>query len=230
MQQTKHIPKDAQVIMSLLRELDIKDHEPRVINQLLEFTYREYTLWLHCMSSGLIPSPYLPGYVTCILDDAKFYANHARKKTIDLEDVKLASQMLLDKAFTSPPPRDVLLDLTRIRNSSPLPSIKSNSGLRLPADRYCLSGCNFRLKNKKPVEIRPTMKKMVGMPGNAIKRTPITATAPKVQHVTVPKPVFKFNTAAKQTFPAKPSSSSYEDTDGSSLKRKRDEDDFQIVE
>lgn len=45
MQQTKHIPKDAQVIMSLLRELDIKDHEPRVINQLLEFTYREYTLW-----------------------------------------------------------------------------------------------------------------------------------------------------------------------------------------
>lgn len=41
MQQTKHIPKDAQVIMSLLRELDIKDHEPRVINQLLEFTYRE---------------------------------------------------------------------------------------------------------------------------------------------------------------------------------------------
>lgn len=41
MQQTKHIPKDAQVIMSLLRELDIKDHEPRVINQLLEFTYRK---------------------------------------------------------------------------------------------------------------------------------------------------------------------------------------------
>lgn len=28
--------------MSLLRELDIKDHEPRVINQLLEFTYREF--------------------------------------------------------------------------------------------------------------------------------------------------------------------------------------------
>lgn len=36
----KHIPKDAQVIMSILKELGITDYEPRVINQLLEFTYR----------------------------------------------------------------------------------------------------------------------------------------------------------------------------------------------
>lgn len=37
----KHIPKDAQVIMSILKELGIVDYEPRVINQLLEFTYRK---------------------------------------------------------------------------------------------------------------------------------------------------------------------------------------------
>lgn len=37
----KHIPKDAQVIMSILKELGISDYEPRVINQLLEFTYRK---------------------------------------------------------------------------------------------------------------------------------------------------------------------------------------------
>lgn len=47
------------------------------------------------------------GYVTCILDDAKVYANHAKKKIIDLDDVKLASQMTLEKAFTTPPPREV---------------------------------------------------------------------------------------------------------------------------
>lgn len=130
--------------------------------------------------------------------------------------------MVLDKAFTSPPPRDVLLDLTRIRNSSPLPSIKSNSGLRLPADRYCLSGCNFRLKSKKTVETRAPAKKN---PPGTIKRTNISASSPKMQHVTVPKPVFKFNSQAKQSFA--PSSKS--DLD-SNLKRKRDEDDFQIVE
>jgi hypothetical protein len=49
------------------------------------------------------------GYVTCTLDDAKLYANHAKKKVIDMKDVKLASQMLLDKAFTTPPPRDVTI-------------------------------------------------------------------------------------------------------------------------
>lgn len=37
----KHIPKDAQVIMSILKELNITEYEPRVINQLLEFTYRK---------------------------------------------------------------------------------------------------------------------------------------------------------------------------------------------
>lgn len=47
------------------------------------------------------------GYVTCILDDAKVYANHAKKKVIELDDVKLASQMTLEKAFTTPPPREV---------------------------------------------------------------------------------------------------------------------------
>lgn len=59
------------------------------------------------------------GYVTCILDDAKVYTNHAKKKVIDLDDVKLASQMVLDKAFTAPPPRDV--------NSIPVRSKNENS-------------------------------------------------------------------------------------------------------
>lgn len=42
----KHIPKDAQVIMSILKELNVTEYEPRVINQLLEFTYRALNLLL----------------------------------------------------------------------------------------------------------------------------------------------------------------------------------------
>lgn len=38
----KHIPKDAQVIMSIMKELNVTEYEPRVINQLLEFTYSMY--------------------------------------------------------------------------------------------------------------------------------------------------------------------------------------------
>ena len=49
----------------------------------------------------------ISGYVTDILDDAKVYSNHANKKNIDAEDVKLALQCRLDHSFTTPPPRDV---------------------------------------------------------------------------------------------------------------------------
>lgn len=38
----KHIPKDAQVIMSIMKDMGIVEYEPRVINQLLEFTYRKF--------------------------------------------------------------------------------------------------------------------------------------------------------------------------------------------
>lgn len=36
----KHVPKDAQVILSIMKDMGITDYEPKVINQLLEFTYR----------------------------------------------------------------------------------------------------------------------------------------------------------------------------------------------
>lgn len=34
-------PKDALVMSSILREMGISDYEPRVVNQMLEFTYRK---------------------------------------------------------------------------------------------------------------------------------------------------------------------------------------------
>lgn len=112
--QSKHLPKDAQVIMAIMKELGVTDYEPRVINQLLEFIYR---------------------YVTSVLEDARVYANHAKKKTIDVEDVRLAVQMQLDKTFTNPPPREVLWEVARVKNVNPLPTIKPHCGLRLPPDR-----------------------------------------------------------------------------------------------
>lgn len=42
-----------------------------------------------------------------VLDDAKVYSNHAKKKIIDLDDVRLAVQMQQDRSFTNPPSRDV---------------------------------------------------------------------------------------------------------------------------
>ena len=41
MSHVKHIPKDAQVIMSIMKDMGITDYDSKVINQLLEFTYRK---------------------------------------------------------------------------------------------------------------------------------------------------------------------------------------------
>ncbi|XP_037796187.1 transcription initiation factor TFIID subunit 9-like [Penaeus monodon] len=135
------MPKEAQVMSAILKDMGITDYEPGVINQMLEFTYR---------------------YVSQILDDARVYANYAKKiKTIELDDVKLAVHMQMEKSFTTPPPRDLLLDLARTRNANPLPAIKANQhGIRLPPDRYCLSACNYRIK--------PSRKKISGISASGI--------------------------------------------------------------
>ena len=83
---------------------------------MLEFTYR---------------------YVTDILDDAKAYSSHASKKIVDCEDVALAVHSKMDNAFTTPPPRELVLELARTKNSQPLPLIKQGIGKRF---------CNFMIE------------------------------------------------------------------------------------
>ncbi|KAJ3589328.1 hypothetical protein NHX12_010173 [Muraenolepis orangiensis] len=120
-------------MIQILKDMGITEYEPRVINQMLEFTYR---------------------YVTTIIEDAKIYATHAKKTTVDAEDIKLAIQCRMDQSFTSPPPRDFLLEVARQKNQTPLPLIKPYTGPRLPPDRYCLTAPNYRLKTiqKKTVQ------------------------------------------------------------------------------
>jgi len=126
--EVKRLPKDAHVMASILRDMGIVEWEPRVINQLMEFSYN---------------------YVTTVIDNAKIFSSHARKKHIDVDDVRVAVQMYTDKNVTSPPHRDLLLEVARTKNTSTLPIPKSTSGLRLPPDRFCLTSCNLKLKSNK---------------------------------------------------------------------------------
>uniref|UniRef100_UPI00359005C1 transcription initiation factor TFIID subunit 9-like n=1 Tax=Myxine glutinosa TaxID=7769 RepID=UPI00359005C1 len=122
----KSTPKDAQVMVAILKDMGVTEFEPRVVNLMLEFTYR---------------------YVTGILDDARVYSNHAKKNNIDSDDVKLSVQCRMDHSFSSPPPRDFLLEIARQKNQLPLPLIKPYTGPRLPPDRFCLMAPNYRLKS-----------------------------------------------------------------------------------
>ena len=51
------------------------------------------------------------GYVTNLLEDAKAFSNHAGKKSIDSDDIKMAIKSKVDYSFTTTPPRDVFLKL-----------------------------------------------------------------------------------------------------------------------
>ena len=62
-------------------------------------------------------------YVTNVLEDAKVYSQHSGKKNIDLDDVKLSVSMNTEQTFTSPPPREALLELARVKNAVQVKSL-----------------------------------------------------------------------------------------------------------
>ncbi|PVD34379.1 hypothetical protein C0Q70_05651 [Pomacea canaliculata] len=150
----KSTPRDAQVMSAILKDMGVLEYEPKLVNQMLEFTFR---------------------YITDILDDAKVYASHANKKNIDADDVKLAVQSRTDHSFTNPPPRDLLLDICRQKNSQPLSAIKPYSSPRLPPDRYCLTAPNYRLKTAKKPRIQfglqPPQRISLAAPGKTMVKS-----------------------------------------------------------
>lgn len=176
--QTKHIPKDGQVILAIMKEMGITEYEPKTIVQLTEFVYR---------------------YATSILEEARMYANNStlKKKSLDADDVRLALELTSESTFTSPPPREVILECARVKNYSQLPPVKPHCGLRLPPDRYCLSACNYTLKSpaKKGTKTTFSMSGGMGLKINTkpnmtfIKRTnPVGVVK---QTVAIPKPIAK---------------------------------------
>ena len=56
--------------------------------------------------------------------------------------------MQAEQVFTSPPPRESLLELARVKNAPQLPIPQNKLGLRLPPDRHCLTNTNYKLKGK----------------------------------------------------------------------------------
>lgn len=109
------LPRDAQLMISLLHQMNIQDWEPRVINQLLEYTFRAlsprsplplcystpmaaHALRLACFGRA--------GYVSEVGADAEVYKRHAGKTQLDADDIRVAIK-LKDTQIMRPPDRDV---------------------------------------------------------------------------------------------------------------------------
>lgn len=199
----KSSPKDAQTIAAILEDMGITEYEPRLINQLLEFTYK---------------------YVTDTIDTAMVYSAHAGKKNIDVDDIKIAVQTQLDHTLTNPPPRDLLLDVAKHKNSIPLPLIKPIGAPILPPDRYCLTSTNFKLTKRPPKWTSLTQAKPVkpnGPPniGALVSGPKMSTVFPTVIRCKPPGSFPMVNTSSI-------SAVAQASADALSRKRPRDDDDF----
>ncbi|KAI9310751.1 transcription initiation factor IID, 31kD subunit-domain-containing protein [Dichotomocladium elegans] len=117
-------PRDARIISLILQSLGVEQYDPKVVLQLLEFAHR---------------------YTTDVMQDALIYAEHAGKNDLDLDDIQLAIQGRVNHSFTHPPPKELLLELAEEKNKIPLPLIPEKYGIRLPAEKHCLTGINFSI-------------------------------------------------------------------------------------
>merc|ERR1712012_807367 len=73
---------------------------------------------------------------------------------MDVEDVRLSASQYDERHVTAPVSRHVLANMSRVKNSVPLPVPANKSGVRLPADRFCTTAVNYRLKRKRKIDMK----------------------------------------------------------------------------
>merc|ERR1712110_819478 len=120
---TESLPDEVKVMKQILHEMDVKDYEPCVIEQMLDFSFT---------------------YLTEVLGDAKVFSEHAGRDVVALDDVKLAVKMEHDKNkrnAASLPSRNSLVRISREKNSTPIEPKPIQQ--KLPADRFCMHQSNF---------------------------------------------------------------------------------------
>lgn len=127
LKQNGELPRDARVMAQLLKSMGVEEYQPRVLNQLLEFMYR---------------------YVSEVLQDGLMYAEHAGRQELSVDDVQLAVQARVNSSFTQPPPRELLLELAKEKNSNPLPPYPQRLGVLLPPEEHCLVQPSYQIEPK----------------------------------------------------------------------------------
>ena len=124
-------------MVAILKDMGINDFEPRVINQMLEFSYRFAVCWscrLFFLMTPLKICHWHPGRCQGLLQPRqKESSGHWGRETSSpacrgagrfLEKSGFNIFNLLFQGFTSPPPREALLELARAKNATQLPLIQ----------------------------------------------------------------------------------------------------------
>lgn len=117
------MPRDAKVVIAILRSMGVERFEPRVLHQLLEFMHR---------------------YCADIFRDGADFAEHRGcHGAIESEDVLLAMRLKAAASQTAAP--ELIHWVAYTRNMQKLPE-QTHAGIKLPKAQLCLLNPNYQLE------------------------------------------------------------------------------------
>jgi len=135
-------PRDARVIHMILANLGVTAYQERVPLQLMDFSYR-YT------SSTLQDALHLTSetYGSTVVAPGKVAATHDLN-AVSLTSLRLSIASRTHYQFNPGLSKEYLQELAQERNRVTLPAVGKEWGIRLPPERYCLTGVGFGLKEE----------------------------------------------------------------------------------
>jgi transcription initiation factor TFIID subunit 9B len=134
-------PRDARLIHLVLANLGVTAYQERVPLQLLDFAYR-YT------SSTLQDAVIFSQDAPPEKDGAGKAAGKKGEESVPLSSIKLAIASRLNHQFSASLPKEFLMEMAQERNRVALPHVGREWGVRLPPERYCLTGTGWGLREE----------------------------------------------------------------------------------
>lgn len=142
-------PRDARLVHMILANLGVTAYQERVPLQLMDFAYRytSSTLQdaLHLASEHYGSAP--PGGGR----GAGGAANDTNSVTLSSLRLSVASRMHYQ--YNPTLPKDFYQDLAQERNRVALPPVGKDWGIRLPPEKYCLTGVGWGLRDEWDSEV-----------------------------------------------------------------------------
>jgi len=139
-------PRDARILHMVLQAQGVHAYQERVPLQLLDFAYR-YTSGVLADACSLSAEGYGPK-----TSSGGARGRAAEKEKEDGEVSQKALQVAIasrtNYQFCTSLPKDFLMDLAGERNRVLLPRCERGFGVRLPPERYCLTGVGWGLREE----------------------------------------------------------------------------------
>ena len=128
------------------------------------------------------------GYTSSVLQDALLFSDAINgtantggtnpPATITIQDLRMSVASRINHQFNTSLPKEFLLEIAQERNKVALPTVGKEFGVRLPPEKYCLTGINWDLSetreewmDESDEEPEPEMPHP-GFPGGAVVERP----------------------------------------------------------